>query len=436
MYRTCDFGICNDGSQLVTAQLQELIDRCGREGGGTIIFSPGTYLVGGLELVDDLQIIFQPGALLQGTADLQDYPLYEIMSEYPFEEGEDGVRAILYARNKENITIEGAGTICGGGADFAECGTRRARPRNILFAGCRKITVRGITLKESGFWNQHYLQCTDVVIDSVRVHSLYGINNDGLDIDSCCRVIVRGCRIDSQDDAIVLKCGTMAPCCNVLVTDCITTTHANHFKLGTESHGGFENIHACNLIMLHSERPVSDHVIGGDYRGASGLSIGAVDGAYMRNVVIENVSMDGARVPFCIRHGDTRRIYPGIEPTLPRQCDGITLRNITAKNGSMQGCYIIGLPEMPIRNMLIENCSFSFEGCPDEQRLAIQVPDDRKINTCMDAFGDFPSYGLYARYIDGLELRNVKFRVQSSDPRPALQYQKCSNVVLDNVTDC
>ena len=156
----------------------------------------------------------------------------------------------------------------------------------------------------------------------------------------------------------------------------------------------------------------------------------------MRNVVIENVSMDGARVPFCIRHGDTRRIYPGIEPTLPRQCDGITLRNITAKNGSMQGCYIIGLPEMPIKNVLIENCSFSFEGCPDEQRLAIQVPDDRKINTCMDAFGDFPSYGLYARYIDGLELRNVKFSVLSPDPRPAFQYQKCRNVKLNNTADC
>ena len=389
-----------------------------------------------MELVDNLQLILQPGALLQGTSNLADYTLHSTVEDYPFDEGQDGVRAILFARNKRNISVKGTGTIRGGGVEFEDCGTRRARPRNILFAGCSKVMVKEICLMESGFWNQHYLQCTDVVIDSVRVHSLHGTNNDGIDIDSCNRVVIRGCRIDSQDDAICLKCSTMAPCCNVLVTDCITTTHANHFKLGTESHGGFENIHVCNLIMLDNELPVSTHVLGGDYRGACGLSLGGVDGAYIRNLVIENVSMDGVRVPFYVRHGDTRRIYPGVEPTPPRQCDGITLRNIKAKNASTQGCYFIGLPEMPIKNILVENCQFSFEGCPDEARLAIQVPDDRKINTTMEAFGIFPSYGLFARYVDGLVLRNVEFHAQTPDPRPAVQYQKCSNVSMYEVKDC
>jgi polygalacturonase len=269
----------------------------------------------------------------------------------------------------------------------------------------------------------------------VQVHSLYGINNDGLDIDSCDRVVVRGCRIDSQDDAICLKSSTHAPCQNVLVTDCITTTHANHFKIGTETHGGFNNVHACNLIMLTSELKEVKHVGGGDPRGAAGIALGSVDGAYIRNVVVENVFMDGVRIPFFLRHGDLGRTYPGLEATAPQQFDGVTIRNVRAKNASDQGCYFIGLPEMPIKNVVLENSEFSFENCPDESRLNIQVPDNRKIHTSMEAFGKFPCYGVYARYIDGLTLRNVKFHSQGPDPRPAVQYQKCRKVVLDNVID-
>lgn len=435
MLCTADFQIPNDGSRVVTAQLQALIDRCAGEHGGTVVISPGTYLTGGLELTDNLHLIISPGAVLQGSTELNDYTLHSTVEDYPFDEGQDGVRAILFARNKSNITIEGTGIIRGGGKHFADCGTRRARPRNILFAGCEKITVKNIRLEESGFWNQHYLQCTDVLIDGVQVHSLYGMNNDGLDIDSCNRVIVRGCRIDSQDDAICLKSSTLVPCQNVLVSDCITSTHANHFKIGTESHGGFNNIHVCNLIMLTSELKEVMHVGGGDPRGAAGISLGAVDGAYIRNVVVENVFMDGVRVPFFLRHGDIRRVYPGIEATAPRQFDGITLRNIKAKNASDQGCYLIGLPEMPIKNVVIENSEFSFENCPDESRLAIQVPDERKRHACMDAFGNFPCYGVFARYIDGLTIRDVRFHSQGDDPRPAVQYQKCRNVALTGVID-
>lgn len=435
MFSTADFKIANDGKTPATSQLQQLIDRCAAEGGGTIVFTPGTYLTGGLELVDNIRLVISPGAILQGSLDLADYTLHNMADEYPFDEGQDGVRAILFARNKSNITVEGSGIIRGGGRHFADCGTRRARPRNILFAGCSKVTVKNIRLEESGFWNQHYLQCRDVVIDSVQVHSLYGINNDGLDIDSCDHVIVRGCRIDSQDDAICLKSSTTVPCQNVLISDCITSTHANHFKIGTETHGGFNNIHACNLIMLTSELKEVMHVGGGDPRGASGIALGAVDGAYIRNVVVENVFMDGVRVPFYLRHGDIRRVYPGIEAIAPRQFDGVTLRNIKARNASDQGCFLIGLPEMPIRNVVIENSDFSFENSSDESRLAIQVPDERKRHTCMDAFGNFPCYGVFARYIDGLTLRNVKFHPQGDDPRPAVQYQKCRNVRFDGIID-
>lgn len=433
MYDLREFLPSGGAGGSVTKIFQSLIDRCAAENGGTIIVPPGIYPVGGLELCSDLRIILDSGAVLQGSCDLQDYPLHSTVEDYPFDEGQDGVRAIFFARNCRNITIEGPGTVRGGGKGFENCGTRRARPRNILFAGCENVFIRNLTLEESGFWNQHYLQCRCVRLDGVKVFSLHGTNNDGIDIDSCSDVIIRNCRIDSQDDAICLKSSTFAPCENILVADCITSTHASHFKLGTESHGGFRNIRAVNLVMRPSPLEVSTHVGGGDRRGASGISLGAVDGAFIENLTVENVTMDGVRVPFFLRHGDNARAYPGMPSSGPEFVRGVTLRRITAYGASGQGCYMVGLPEVPMQDVLIEDCRFEFEGGTPEEWVKIAVPDDRKIHCDMESFGTLSAYGVFARYIDGFTLRNVEFSTLAPEMRPAVRYEYCQNVVFDGV---
>ena len=434
MYDIGELGLRADGGALVSPQIQQVLDRCGSNGGGIVRFPAGTYRVGGLELHDNIRIVLEPGCLLLGSLDLKDYPLYSTVEDYPFDEGQEGVRAIFFARNCKNISIIGGGVIRGGGEGFADCGTRRARPRNLLFAGCDGVTVRDIRLEESGFWNQHYLQCRNVLVDSVRVHSLHGINNDGLDIDSCFNAVIRNCRIDSQDDAICLKCNTSVPCENVIVTDCITSTHANHFKLGTESHGGFRNVRAANLTMIPSEMPVSTHVGGGDFRGASGIALGAIDGAFIDNVAVENVTMDGVRVPLFLRQGDCRRSFPGLEPSEPAYVRGVTLRRIVARKASPQGCFFIGLPERPMEDVRLLDSQLEFEGDPAPEVFRRIVPDDRKIRCDMEAFGAFPCYGVFARYVKGLRLEKVDFTTIAPDPRPAVIYEKCSDVKVD-VTD-
>jgi D-amino peptidase len=52
-------------------------------------------------------------------------------------------------------------------------------------------------------WVQHYLACDDVRVTGVTVRSLVNKNNDGINIDSCRRVIISDCNIESGDDAIV-----------------------------------------------------------------------------------------------------------------------------------------------------------------------------------------------------------------------------------------
>ena len=187
--------------------------------------------------------------------------------------------------------------------------------------------------------------------------------------------------------------------------------------------------------MTPSELPVSTHVGGGDRRGASGISLGAVDGAFIENITVENVSMDGVRVPFFLRHGDNARSYPGMPPAKPAWVRGVTLRRINAFRASTQGCYMIGLPDVPMQDVRVEDCRLEFEGGTPADWAAIAVPDRRDIHCDMESFGTLSAYGLFARYIDGLSLARVSFHHLASESRPAFRYEFCHNVHLDGIVD-
>ena len=89
---------------------------------------------------------------------------------------------------------------------------------------------------------QHYLACDDVRVTGVTVRSLVNHNNDGINIDSCRRVIISDCNIESGDDAVVLKSTSARVCRDVMVSNCVLSSRCNALKMGTESNGGFKNI--------------------------------------------------------------------------------------------------------------------------------------------------------------------------------------------------
>ena len=46
--------------------------------------------------------------------------------------------------------------------------------------------------------------------------------------------------------------------------------------------------------------------------------------------------------------------------------------------------------------------------------------------------GELPAYGLYARFVDGLTLKNVSMKLSCKEPRPPAAIVDCKNVVVDN----
>lgn len=429
MHIATDHNIIADGKTLNTQAIQALIDDCRERGGGTIRFTPGQYLTGGLDLCDNLTIHLEAGATLLGSPDLEHYKLYNPCPE-PFWEGVDGVRGLLFALDCNNITIEGRGCIDGQGHAIAKGEPRTTRYRNIWFARCSDVLVEGVTLKRSGFWMQQYLNCRRVRIQGITVYNHGGTNNDGLDIDSCKDVMVKDCVIDSMDDAICIKSGTNMVAENIQVLNCQTRTHCNHFKLGTESNGGFRNITVDGLVMTASEcASFHEGTEGADQRGASGIALGTVDGGCMENITVKNVHMDGILVPFFIRFGDRGRLIPGsTERKAPAYAKNITIENVISKNASSQGCYISGLDDNPIQNVNIHNCQFEFAGGADPKFTEIVVPANRDAYPSWDAYGSLPTYGIFARDVKGLSYSKLKISTLQPEDRSPFQWIRCSGV--------
>ena len=417
-WRVTDWGVRPDEAAPRTAALQALIDRCGTEGGGRIVFPKGRYVTGTLKLCGNLTLELERGAFLCGSVNEADYPLFD-PAPIPFYEGRNGIRALLFALDAKNITLTGEGVIDGRNSEFPDHAPHRAMPRLIWFGRCENVSVSGLVMRNSVFWVQHYLQCRHLRLTDLTVRSHGCENNDGMDIDSCTDVEISGCRVDAGDDAVCLKTGTDLPCSEVYVHDCILSSHCAAFKLGTESNGGFTKIRAERLLVVPSEDLRC--LEGEDYRACSAIGIGAVDGAFVDDIRIKDVRICGARMPFFMRWGDRRRGILG-EPGgggAPSYFRNVLLENVRAFNAAPRGAYICGMPGKEMENIVLRDCVFEFDGPVEPGWKDLTVPEEGHPfpNTCTFGRGPFPAL-LFVRHVKNFLEERTVFRKPAGDLRP------------------
>jgi hypothetical protein len=238
-----DFGAVGDGNTLETAALQKALDAAAGRGGGDVRVPAGRYVTGSLVMQSHTTLHLEAGATLAGSSNRDDYPLVRARWE--------GIetnchRALIFADHAEDIAITGSGVIEGNPAVGR---LRHPRGPTVIEAiECGNVRVEGVTLKSFRMWTLHPAYCHDVRIAGVTFETA-GANSDGIDPDSCQRVIIDGCTFTTGDDNIAIKSGKGQegvrigrPSEDILITNCTFIKGYTSVALGSELSGGIRRV--------------------------------------------------------------------------------------------------------------------------------------------------------------------------------------------------
>ena len=357
-YNVKKFGVKGKGA-VETAAIQAVIDRAAAEGGGTVVFPAGKYLSGALFFPRGVNLRVEKKAVLQGTANPDDYPVIKTR----FEGIERMWRcAFLNFDNSENVSVSGAGTIDGNGLEWNK--VRRfdgfGRPRLICLTGCDRGSITGLHLQNQASWCLHVLYTRGFTIDGLDIRAIeYIPSSDGIDIDSCSDVYIANCYIFVHDDDISIKSGKDVegrrvgrPSENILIEDCHFAYGHGAVTMGSEISGGIRNVTA--------RRCKADSGNWGPIRFKSQPP----RGGWVENITFEDFEIEGVVNILDInlewmagRIGDRQIVYA--DPVT--QLRNIVIRNVRAKGeklGTMNAFKV-----SPFGNDVFhfENCRFEAE---------------------------------------------------------------------------
>ncbi|SEA55905.1 Polygalacturonase [Prevotella sp. tc2-28] len=428
-YNIMKYGAVNDTTQLSTSALQQAIDDCNRDGGGRVVIPTGSYKIGTIVIKSNVHLHLEHGATLYGSTRLEDY--LPMKSDYVSLRTQTSTIQLIYADKANNVVIDGYGTIDGRGRTFKKLSWNDegiTRPHLLRFIQSRDITIKDITLKNSGCWMQHYLACDRLTIDGIKVFNRNNYNNDALDLDGCHEVTVTRMMADSDDDGITLKSTSPRLCENISIANCIVSSHCNAIKLGTETNGGFRNINISNIVVKPSYDQKEKFF--GQWIGSSAISLEIVDGGLMENVNVSNINVEGTESPIFIRLGNRARGYQlkgtDFDSLIPidhvGSINGIHLDNIQIRNAGAMGCSITGLPNHPVTNVWLSHISIHHKGgikASDLPEIERSVKDEKEKDYPESTmWGCLPAKGFFVRHTRNIHFNDITIQTEEADVRP------------------
>jgi polygalacturonase len=248
IFNVRDFGAHGDGTHLDTSAFQKALDACAVAGGGEVQVPPGRFLIGSIQMGTRTLLRLQTNSVLLGSSNLTDYPMMDVRWEGRWQPGH---RALIYAANVDHIGIIGPGRIEGSPVAAAPQNPRGALVLEPI--ACQDVRWEDFTVIQGGNWATHPTYCADMEIRHVTIRS----QRDGIDVDSCERVRIAECDLDTGDDSISLKSGRgldgariAKPTADVTITNCVLV--GRRFAcvgIGSETSGGIRNVQIAHCRM-------------------------------------------------------------------------------------------------------------------------------------------------------------------------------------------
>lgn len=399
-----------DGVTLNTKAINEAILKVSKKGGGVVLVPAGLWLTGPVEMKSNVNLHLKESATLLFTADKSQYPLTEGVYE-----GKSAARnqSPVSGTNLENIAITGKGILDGNGDVWRAVNKNQLtesqwkekvagggvlkgdgkvwypseqfknasvtnksmlitagkslkdfedmkdflRPNLLVLTNCKKVLLEGVTFQNSPAWCLHPLMCQDVTLRNLRVKNPeYAHNGDGMDIESCKNFLIEGCVLDVGDDAICIKSGKDEegrkrgiPTENGLIRNNIVYNGHGGFVVGSEMSGGARNIFVQNCTFIGTDKGLRFKSVRG--RG------GVVEHIYAKDIFMKDIAQEAIFfdmyyfVKFATDSERDERSVVNVGTPVFRD---MHFENIVC-NGAKKGVFVRGLPEMRVKNIIMEN---------------------------------------------------------------------------------
>lgn len=413
-----------------TAEIQSAIDEASARGGGRVSLLSGEHVAGGLLLRSGVELHLAEGARLRPIPDYEAY--HETTVRVVAEKSN---RAMIVARNAENVRVTGPGAIDAGGEHFIigddeVMGTfipAELRPRVIVLEGCRSIGLEGVHISDSPMWTIHMADCEDITIRNVTVTNDRRLpNTDGMVLDACRRALIEDCTISTADDGICLKTSAgpdgkaIGRCEDITVRRCNVSSLSCALKIGTESHGDFQNIVFEDCRITRSNRA---------------LGLFSRDGGAMTNIRFSRIAVDCTQTPDGFWGSGEALTVTVVDRCPDRPAGAVDNLRVEDVSGRMEGAInLVSTSAAGIRD--VELCRITLDQEPGALGTGLRYdlrPTNADIAPSADAAGranawtrdadgkivglmDYPG-GMPAIYLEGvtgLQTREVAIR------RPAI----------------
>ena len=457
------FGAKGDGKALDSPAINKAIEAAAAAGGGTVLFTAGTYRAFSIRLKSNVALYLDQGSTILAASPNDGDGKYDAPEPNPSDQYQDfghthWHNSLIWGENLENISILGPGRIWGKGLVRAGNQSRTKEHNDALekqgpdpksgpfgypnardavepgwgnkaisLKLCRNVIIRDISILHGGHFAILATGVDNLTIDNVKIDT----NRDGIDVDACKNVRISNCTVNSPfDDGICPKSsyalGYARVTENLTITNCqvsgydegtlLDGTYKREFrnpngtfsptgriKFGTESNGGFKNITVSNCVFDYSR----------------GLALEAVDGALLEDVTISNITMrDVSNSPIFLRLGARNRGPK--ETTKVGAMRRVIISNIVVYNADPKYSSIIsGIPGYLIEDVRLQNIRVYAKGGGTKEQAALEPLERENVYPEPAMFGELPAYGFFIRHVKGIQMRDVEVSYLSPDMRPA-----------------
>jgi hypothetical protein len=410
VFNVREFGAKGDGSTLDTAAINKAIDACAGAGGGQVLLAGGRFLSGTIRFRSHVHLFLAAGTTLVGTTNLDLYQAPAIPSHMPEAKWGKWHRALIVGEGVEDVSISGQGVIDGNKV-FDATGEERMRgPHTIVFVGCRRLSIRDISIVDSANYAVFFQVSDDVDFRNVKITGGWdGIHFRGSPQRWCRNVNIIGCLFYTGDDSIAGRYWD-----NVVIADCMVNSSCNGLRLIGPATGLV--VDGC-LFYGPGQEP---HRSSGRTNMLSGIILqpGAWDKTegLLDNVLLANNTMRDVASPVTVW---TKTGNP---------VGRLTISGLTATGVYRSGFSFESWSDWPITNVVLRDAHIEFTGGGKAEQANQPVKGPG-----VDA-RPLPSWGIYARGVEQLTVEDVRLSLAKDDLRPVLVADQVKRIGLDGVS--